>query len=169
MERLYLTGPILRQHQAIGETRWLFFYSLLQPTHVPGNRTLLHNADAEKTCPFPRGHLSHGFRGRYAERGIPVHDFDADLDRGNLSAKVASQEALAQQFHALHFPLHGFGGGIRSGFARSRCPGIWLPAGPCCARWRSPYQVCLVWHSSGGGMIAAAPRSAMATWQLGVP
>ena len=57
---------------------------------------LLHKAVGERTPPFPRTHLSCGFRDGYAERGIPVHDGNADLDLGDLSVKVPRHEVLAK-------------------------------------------------------------------------
>ena len=55
--------------------------------------------------PFPRTDLSHGFRDRYAERGVAVQDGDADLELGDLTVEVPSHEPLAQQLHAMHLRL----------------------------------------------------------------
>ena len=68
--------------------------------------TLLHKAASERTPPFPRTQLSHGFRDGYAERVVAVHDCNTDLNLCNLSVKVPRHEALSQEFHAVHL---GFG------------------------------------------------------------
>lgn len=70
---------------------------------------MLHGSVAQIAClprfPFPRTDLSHGFRDRYAERGVAVQDGDADLELGDLTVEVPSHEPLAQQLHAMHLRL----------------------------------------------------------------
>lgn len=55
---------------------------------------------------FPNGFLPKDPCDRYSERGIAVQDGDADLDPSDFPVEAHCDEALPQQYHAMH-PLPG--------------------------------------------------------------
>ena len=56
--------------------------------------------------PLPRTDLSYGLCRRYAKGGEAVKDRGTDLDLCNLPIKVPRVQALAEQFHTMHFCLN---------------------------------------------------------------
>ena len=66
---------------------------------------MLRKSPDGRTCPFPRTDLPHDFSDRSAEVGEAVQHGNTDLELGDLTVKVPSCEALAQEFDAVHLGL----------------------------------------------------------------
>ena len=117
--------------------------------------------------PLPRTDLSCGFRDGNAERCEAVQDGDTDLEFSHLKVEVPRHQALAQQFHTMHF---GFDAASAVGTAPSspeRTAEVFRRpqgrvAGDC--TWRLPAFHGLAFLCCG--MMATAPRSAMASWHF---
>ena len=124
---------------------------------------------------FPRTDLFHDLRDGNAERGVAVQHGNTNLELRHLTVEVPRHEALTQQFRYADlrftqcilvstrlrrwYPLH------RRQSARPK----YFDARRASLRATAPAVT--VFHGFAflrGGMIAAAPRSAMASWHFRV-
>jgi hypothetical protein len=128
--------------------------------------------------PYPRTDLSHDLCDGYAKGGEAVPDGDADLKLRDLTIKVPRGQALAQQFDTVHpgfdaasavtafgaafEPMAGWPLTIVAGWSGRS---VWMHARPRCATAPAVSG----FHGLAflrGGMMAAAPRAAMASWHV---
>ena len=137
------------------------------PEYFIGSMTLLHKSSDGRGSPFPGG-SSYGFRDWDCERGEAVQDGVANLELGDLTMEVACGQPLAQQFHAVHLCL----GPASAAISAPSSPDGSTDTLRCVQDFVSrDHPAVSGFHGLAflrGGMIAAAPRAAMASWHLRV-